>query len=258
MRMLLQSLKALRQAPGGAGSIWKYLESLARASGVFWRFASGFRTELHLADVVLAMGPGNTPAVWVGPEIWFYRVLDQFKNLTRFDLSGLLTGRDLILRLFSRVVHTEEPHFCELRTLAPIHDWSSDRITIWSIRIRCISACSVTAHSPDCDPNKIRGVTTKIAQISSLFCSHSPIIHQIAKWRIAGIGACKSESCIYISYCDTIRTQLLKWSQSSEMQKMSNQPKNHGFGGVPIFDVVNSVEIVRVRLQPRRGTEPRI
>jgi len=49
--MLLQSLRALCKAPGGAGSIWKYLEALARATGVSGRFAYGFRTELHFADV---------------------------------------------------------------------------------------------------------------------------------------------------------------------------------------------------------------
>ena len=48
--MLLQSLRAHCKAPGGAGSIWKYLEALVRAAGVSRRFASGFRTNLHSAD----------------------------------------------------------------------------------------------------------------------------------------------------------------------------------------------------------------
>jgi hypothetical protein len=51
MRMLLQSLSALSKAPGGAGSIWKYLEAGVRAARVSGRFAYGFRTELHFADV---------------------------------------------------------------------------------------------------------------------------------------------------------------------------------------------------------------
>jgi len=51
VRMHLQSPRALCNAPGGAGSIWKYLEALARATGVPGRFAYGFRTELHFADV---------------------------------------------------------------------------------------------------------------------------------------------------------------------------------------------------------------
>jgi len=50
--MLLQSLRALCNAPGGAGSIWKYLEALVRATGVSGRFAYRFRSELHFADVV--------------------------------------------------------------------------------------------------------------------------------------------------------------------------------------------------------------
>jgi len=49
--MLLHSLRAFCKAPGGAGSIWKYLEALARATGVSERFAYGFWTELHFADV---------------------------------------------------------------------------------------------------------------------------------------------------------------------------------------------------------------
>jgi len=48
--MLLHSLRALCKAPGGAGSIWKYSEALARATGVSERFAYGFRTEIHYAD----------------------------------------------------------------------------------------------------------------------------------------------------------------------------------------------------------------
>jgi hypothetical protein len=49
--MLLQSLRALCKAQGEAGSIWKNLEALVRATGVSGRFAYGFRTELHFADV---------------------------------------------------------------------------------------------------------------------------------------------------------------------------------------------------------------
>jgi hypothetical protein len=48
--MLLQSLRVLCKAPGGARSIWKYLKALTRATGVSGRFALGFRTELHFAD----------------------------------------------------------------------------------------------------------------------------------------------------------------------------------------------------------------
>jgi len=48
--MLLHSLRAPCRAPAGAGSIWKYLEALARATGVSGRFVYGFRTDLHFAD----------------------------------------------------------------------------------------------------------------------------------------------------------------------------------------------------------------
>ena len=48
--MLLQSLRALSLAPGGSGSVWKYLEALVRSPGVSGRIACGFRTELHFAD----------------------------------------------------------------------------------------------------------------------------------------------------------------------------------------------------------------
>jgi len=57
--MLLQSLRALCKAPGGPGSIWKYLEALVRATRVSGRFACGFRTDLHFADVD---GPAGRPA----------------------------------------------------------------------------------------------------------------------------------------------------------------------------------------------------
>jgi len=48
--MLLQSLRALCLAPGGSGSVWKYLEALVRSPGVSGRIACGLRTELHFAD----------------------------------------------------------------------------------------------------------------------------------------------------------------------------------------------------------------
>jgi hypothetical protein len=50
VRMLFQSLRARSKAPGGAGSIWKYLDLLLRATGVSGRFVYGFQTELHIAD----------------------------------------------------------------------------------------------------------------------------------------------------------------------------------------------------------------
>jgi len=49
--MLWQSLRALCLAPGGPGSIWNYLGAPVRSTGVPRRFAFGFRTDLHFADV---------------------------------------------------------------------------------------------------------------------------------------------------------------------------------------------------------------
>jgi len=37
-------------APGGSGSVWKYIEALVRSPGVSGRIACGSRTELHFAD----------------------------------------------------------------------------------------------------------------------------------------------------------------------------------------------------------------
>jgi len=48
--LLLESLRALCKAPGGAESIWEYLEAVVMATGMPGRFAYVFRTELHSAD----------------------------------------------------------------------------------------------------------------------------------------------------------------------------------------------------------------
>jgi hypothetical protein len=53
VRMLLQSLRALCKAAGGAGSIWKYLKVLVRATEVSGRLAYSFWTELHFADIMI-------------------------------------------------------------------------------------------------------------------------------------------------------------------------------------------------------------
>jgi len=47
--------------------------------------------------------------------------------------------------------------------------------------------------------------------------------------------ASKTASFTYISYCDTITTQILNWSQSSESVKMWNQPMNRGLDAVHFF-----------------------
>jgi hypothetical protein len=50
--MLFQSLRALCLAPGGPGSIWNHLEAPVWSTGVSGRFACGFQTDLHFADVL--------------------------------------------------------------------------------------------------------------------------------------------------------------------------------------------------------------
>jgi hypothetical protein len=50
--MLSHSLRTFCKAPGGAGSIWKYFEALARGAGVSERFGYGFRTELDFANAI--------------------------------------------------------------------------------------------------------------------------------------------------------------------------------------------------------------
>jgi len=57
--MLLQSLRALCLAPGGSGSVRKYLKALVRSPGVSGRMACGFRIELHFADELHAKSPST-------------------------------------------------------------------------------------------------------------------------------------------------------------------------------------------------------
>ena len=49
--MILHSFIAFCKGPGRAGSIWKYLEALLRATGVSERFAYNFRTEFLFAGL---------------------------------------------------------------------------------------------------------------------------------------------------------------------------------------------------------------
>jgi len=136
--------------------------------------------------------------------------------------------------------------------------WISDRITIWYIPTRCSFACSVTSYPQLCDPINIRRVTANNAQCLVLFHSNSKNIDQITKWRIGGERACKPASFTYISYCDTIRTQVPNWSQNSEFAKFCNQPINRNFSVVQSFDGAEHAATVPVRLQPGPGTKLQI
>ena len=145
---------------------------------------------------------------------------------------GLLPGPDMNPQCFGRALPTTERHFCPLRTLAPIKYLSSDCTTIWYIHKRCSFACSFTSFSPLCDPINIRCITAKNAQFLSYFHCNLLKIDQIAKWRIGGETACKTASFMYISYFDLIRTEILNWSQSSELANLWNWPKYRGFSAV--------------------------
>jgi len=66
-RSLLHSLSALCKAPGGPGSIWKYLETPVRATGVSRMFACGFWTDLHFADALVG-GKTHVDTIYTGPR----------------------------------------------------------------------------------------------------------------------------------------------------------------------------------------------
>jgi hypothetical protein len=51
LRLLMESLRALFSAPGGSGSIEKYVDGLVGSLGVSGMNTRCFRTNLHLADV---------------------------------------------------------------------------------------------------------------------------------------------------------------------------------------------------------------
>jgi len=96
----------------------------------------------------------------------------------------------------------------------------------------------------------------KLCQKLGIFQSDAMNSDWIANWRMGGERASKTASFTYISYCDTIRTQILNWSQSCEFATMWNRPKYCGFGADRFFDGVKPVATVPVRFQPGPGTEP--
>jgi len=111
------------------------------------------------------------------------------------------------------------PHVSELRTCAPIKYLSSDHITIWYIRTICSFGCSFSTHPPIGNPISNHWVTAKNTHFSVWIHSNSMHIDWIANWRTGGDRASQTSSFTYISYCDTIRTQIRNWNQSSESTK---------------------------------------
>jgi len=191
-----------------------------------------------------------------GPERQFSLVPDLSKNQNLWFLMGLLLGPDINPRSLARVLHAAEPYFHKLRTLAPIKHFSSDRITIWYIHKRCSFECSFTSNSPHGDPINICCTTAKHTQFLALFHSNSLNMDQITKWRIEVESGWKSASSTYISYCRTIWTQILHWSQSFQFATLWNPAKNYAVSGVKFFDWVQPIPTVPVWFQPRPGTEP--
>jgi hypothetical protein len=75
---------------------------------------------------------------------------------------------------------------------------------------------------------------------------------------MGGERAFKAASFTYMSYCDTITTQILNGSQSSKLAKIWDQPKNRGIGADQFFDGMKPVATFPVPVQPRPGTAPLI
>jgi len=133
-------------------------------------------------------------------------------NPNRVTSARLLPGPDINPQLFGQVLPTAEPHFRKHITWAPIKYFSSDCITIWYIRKRCTFACCFTFFCPICALIDIGWVAVQWCRKLFVFHSDSTNIDQISNQRTGGEGACKSASVMYISYCDTIRTQILNCS----------------------------------------------
>jgi len=111
-------------------------------------------------------------------------------------------------------------HFHHLRAWAPIKYLCCVRTTIWYIHKWCSFRCSSISYSPICDTIIVCWVISKIAQFCALFHSNSMNSDPIAHWTMGGGRASKTASFTYIWYCDTITTQMLNCSQSSEFGKM--------------------------------------
>jgi len=112
------------------------------------------------------------------------------------------------------------PQFREFRTIARMRYSSADCTTVQYIRIWCSFAYCSTSSAPNWDPINIRWVTVKNAHFLELFHRNSTNIDWIVNWRKGAESAWKTASYTYISYCDTIRTQIVNWSLSFLFAKM--------------------------------------
>jgi len=91
-----ESGSSLQRSMGGL-SVWKYLEVLVRATSVSGRFAFGFSTEFHLADVAASMSSVSVGRHWqlqhyfstIGQcmAIWHLQYMSEFPFAER-DISA--------------------------------------------------------------------------------------------------------------------------------------------------------------------------
>ena len=115
--------------------------------------------DLPWAWLVLATVPGNPATVQVGTGtvalvLFWNRDGFELPNDQRFQTPTTPSTTVLLPGL-----HSAEPHFCELRSLALIKYSSSDRITIQYICKWCPFAYSFTPYSPIRDQINIIWVT---------------------------------------------------------------------------------------------------
>jgi hypothetical protein len=98
--MLLQTRKLLCQAPEGARSILKYLEALARATGVSGRFAYGLLTELHFVDGLIFRFPSRLFILLRQTFQWF-----RFLRIRRFILP-ITIAKPQNLLYFNKIIQS--------------------------------------------------------------------------------------------------------------------------------------------------------
>ena len=117
---------------------------------------------------------------------------------------------------------TKNQHL-NLTNLAPVMYWSSDRIATWSVyRLSSITS-SFTSRFQIYDPTNIRGVAIENPRISLCFGPVFTATHRISvgsqNLNAGGERACKTAHSMYWSCHNTIRTQILNWSQSCRNRK---------------------------------------
>jgi hypothetical protein len=112
------------------------------------------------------------------------------------------------------------PQFRQLRSLALIKYLSCDRITKWYIGKTYNFKYTVDSHCPIFDPITIPYVVSKKTPFSVLFHINSTNSYQISIWRVWGERPSTTASFTYVSYSDTLTTQILNWSQRSEFTKL--------------------------------------